>query len=530
VAVASDGGLVSASSSHVRLWDSTSGALRWQVFTPAEQTRFALSRDGKAIAIAQGDFDTARVSIYEVGGPQRASFESGPVTGLAFSPDGSKLAVASASVVIYQASDGKRLSGLKGYALTIGFSEDGALIVVGRDGIQRWNGTDAAAAPVSAFSAPPSAAAVAPSSGVVAWANGSSLQISTPKGSPIKIEAAATSPITALAISAKGDVVLVGWPGGIAAWDVGPTPTKRWQMETRFKSRPAIALDESATTVGIADARGVFIAEASTGKELRTKGERLRFLGFAGDGNLLVARGQVYESVDLHTAARTPTRDLPEGAPAWVDSYVYGAKGTATGWSSAAVAECAPLKIWVTGVGERSIRPPLGCKSENGDPWLPGPGFVVADGSKSTVWDVVENKPRMDLLPSRRPRLALSFSADRRWLVAAYGAADSTSSGHDQGTFVVAFDLSTAKPGAPGRPARELEWREASTLRAITILPDGTTYAGAENGDVFAAAPGEAAFQKVAQLGAGITFLEASPSGTAIAATDQDGLTAILGK
>jgi hypothetical protein len=363
VAVTSDGSLVSASSSHVRLWDSTSGAMRWQVFTPAEKTSFALSRDGKAIAIAQGDFDAARVSIYEVGGPQRVSFESGPVTGLAFSPDGSKLAVASASVVIYQASDGKRLSGLKGYALAIGFSEDGALIVVGRDGIQRWNGTDATAAPVSAFSAPPSAAVVAPSSGVVAWVNGSSLQISTPKGSSIKIEAAATSPITALAISAKGDVVLVGWPGGIAAWDVGPTPTKRWQMETRFKSRPAIALDDAATTVGISDARGVFIAEASTGKELHTKEERLRFLGFAGDGNLLVARGQVYESVDLHTAALTPTRDLPEGAPAWVDSYVYGANGEATGWSSAAIAECAPLKIWVTGVGERSIRPPTGARA-----------------------------------------------------------------------------------------------------------------------------------------------------------------------
>jgi hypothetical protein len=126
--------------------------------------------------------------------------------------------------------------------------------------------------------------------------------------------------------------------------------------------------------------------------------------------------------------------------------------------------------------------------------------------------------------------VALSFSADRRWLVAAYGAADGTSSGHDQGTFVVAFDLSTVKAGVPGRPTRELEWREASALRAVTILPDGTTYAGAEDGTVLAAGPGEVAFQKVTQLGAGITFLEASPSGTAIAATDQDGLTAILGK
>ena len=531
VAVAPDGALVSGGSSHLRLWDPTSGVLRWQVFSPAEQTRFALSPDGKSIAVAQGDFNAARVSIYEVGGAQRASVESGPVSSTAFSPDGSQLAIAGrASVVLRRAVDGSRVGSLKGRALSVGFSQEGTVIVVGRDGIKHWNGTDANAVMRSAFVLPPGSVAVAQSSGAVAWATGASLEVSRPTGPPIRIEVAAAAPITAVAIASSGDVALVGWPGGIAAWDLGATPAKRWQLETLFKSRPAMSFDERGARVVVADVRGVFLVEAATGKAPDRKEERLRFLGFAGDGNLLVARGNAHESVDLRSGARSAAADLPDGAPAWVDSFVYGAGGVATGWRSIDVAECAPLEVWVSGIGERRIRPPAGCKSEGGDPWLPGPGWVVADGRQSTVWDAMENQPRLELPPSPRPRLALSFSMDRRWMVVAYGAADNTSSNEDQGTFVVVFDLAKAKAGAPARSSRELQWSEPSALRAVTILSDGTVYAGASNGEVLAAAPGAEAFQKVLQLGASVVFLEASPSGTAFAATDEDGFTVVAGK
>lgn len=153
---------------------------------------------------------------------------------------------------------------------------------------------------------------------------------------------------------------------------------------------------------------------------------------------------------------------------------------------------------------------------------------MVADGAKATVWDVAENKSRLVLPSTPRPRIAISFSADRRWLVAAYGAADAANSSRDQGSVISVFDLEAAKAGGVARAARELEWTDQAKLRAVAVLADGTVVAGASNGALYKAPSGATAFEKLSALGAEVVLLDASPSGKAVAAVDEDGFTAVL--
>lgn len=524
VEITASGAIVSASPSHVRLWEA-SGALRWQVFSPSSLSRFTLSRDEKWIAVAQGDFDRARVSVYELGGPLRFSMETGAVSALAFSPDGTKLAIASSAVSLYDATTGKLLKTIKGLAFAVGFSADGRLITIGKDRLQRWNGTDDAGESVASIPSSSRTSAMNRSATLVAWGNGSALEVTKLGGEQIRIDNVAPAAIAAVALSDDGTAAMVGWPGGIAAWDLSPSPTKRWQVETRVKSRPAIAFGRSGNVVVASDARGVFTLDASTGKELTLKEDRLRFVGFAADGNLIVSKGNTYHLVDVRTGADGPKQEMPEGSPASNDSFLYGVDGLAVTWDSGAQGECKALRVWLSGQGERTLRPPAGCRDA---PWTVGPGFVAADGSKTTIWDLVENKPRLILPSTPRPRIGLAFSADRHWLVTAYGAADATSSGRNQGTFLAVFDLTAAKASLSTRPTREMEWSEPAALRAISILADGTIIAGTAEGTVHKASPGTASFEKVAQLDAEIVLLEASPSGKAVAATDEDGLSAIL--
>ena len=525
VLITSTGAVASASASHVRLWDEASRALRWQVFTPSGRTRFALSSDEKWIAIAQGDFDRARVSVYELGGALRVGFKTGSVTAMAFSPDGTKLAVAGTTVSIHDAATGKLLINLKGLAFAVGFSADGQLIAVGKDGVKRWSGTGDTWELVASFPSSSRGAAVNLPVTAAAWGNGTALEMTKLEGAPTKIAAAAPAPITSIALAAGGAVALVGWAGGIAAWDLGPSPTKRWQLETRVKSQPAMAFASSGKVVVASDARGVFTLDAATGKELVAKEDRIRFAGFAADGNLVVFKGSTHRIVDVRTGAYGAEHDLPAGAPASADSVLYGANGLAVAWDSGAQGECKPLTVWLSGKGVRTLPPPSGCRDT---PWMVGPGFVVADGSKTTIWDLVENKPRLILPATPRPRIGLAFSADRRWMVAAYGAADSTSSNHDQGTLLAVFDLTAAKATGPALHLRELEWTEPAGLRAVTILADGTVIAGTVDGIVYKARPEATTFEKVTELGAEVVLLDASPSGKAVAATNEDGLTAIL--
>ena len=525
VYLASTGAIVSASSSHVRLWDPSSGALRWQVFVPSSLSRFALSSDEKLIAVAQGDFDQGRVSVYELGGSLRFAVEAGAISSLGFSQDGTKLAIASSSVLLYDVTTGKLLKNMKGLAFAVGFSADGRLVTVGKDLVQRWNLADDTAEPVATIPRSSRTAAMNGSSTAVAWGDGPALEVAKLGGEKIKIDSAAPSPISAIALSADGNAALVGWAGGIAAWNLGPSPTKRWQIETRGKSRPAVAFASSGKVAVASDARGVFTLDASTGKELAPKEEAQRFVGFAADGNLVVAKGNNYHLVDVRTGANGPKQDMPQGSPSNADSFLYGSGGLAVVWDSGAEGECKPLAVWLAGQGERTLRAPAGCRD---NPWHIGPGFVAADGSKTTIWDLVENKPRLVLPSTPRPRIGLAFSADRRWLVAAYGPVNTTGRNPDEGTFLAVFELSTAKATMPARAAREIEWTIAADLRAISILADGSVVAGASDGTVHKAAPGASSFEKVAELGAKVVLLDASPDGKIVAATDEDGLTTVL--
>lgn len=524
VQLLSTGAIVSASSSHVRLWDAQSGSLRWQVFVPSVRTQFAISLDEKWIAIAQGDFDRGRVSVYELGGKQRVSFEAGPVSALAFSSDGAKLAVAGSVVSLYDSATAKLLKSYKTLAFSVGFSADGRLITVGKERVQRWSDVgdpeQLAAVPTSSR-----VSAMNMSATKVAWGDGAKLTVMQVGGEPTIVDGAAPASITAIALSAGGDAALVGWAGGVAAWDLAPAPKKRWEMETRFKSRPAVGFAASGKQAAVADARGVFTVEAGTGKEVLAKEEGLRFVGFSSEGNLVVARGKVYQLVDLRTGTISAHPGMPEGAPASADSFLYGTGGLAVSWDSGAQGECKPFTVWISGQGEQTFRTPPGCRDA---PWTVGPGFVVADGAKTTVWDVVTNKPRLVLPSTPRPRIGLSFSSDRRWLAAAYGAADAVSSSSDQGSFIRVFDLEAAKAGGVAQVAREFEWKEQAGLRAVAVLSDGTVVAGASDGAVYKAPSGAVALERLSELGAEIVLLDPSPSGKAVAAVDEDGFTAVL--
>jgi len=134
VAFSPDGALLAASTNGViLLFQLSDGKLRYQV----NGYSLAFSADGKTMAVASGNYDNSRITIYDaVNGKPKVDFASDGGS-LAFSPDGKLLAVGGTSLLLLDTSNGKLVKSLDNPAVygPLVFSPDGKLL-----GTAAWNG------------------------------------------------------------------------------------------------------------------------------------------------------------------------------------------------------------------------------------------------------------------------------------------------------------------------------------------------------------------------------------------------------
>jgi WD40 repeat protein len=134
VTISPDGALLAASTNGVlSFFQLSDGKLRFQV----SGYSLAFSADGKTLAVASGNYDNSRITIYNaVDGKPKIDFASDGGS-LAISPDGKLLAVGGNSLLLLQTSDGKLVKSLDNPAPygPLVFSPDGKLL-----GTAGWNG------------------------------------------------------------------------------------------------------------------------------------------------------------------------------------------------------------------------------------------------------------------------------------------------------------------------------------------------------------------------------------------------------
>ena len=129
-----DGALLAAITSGViSIFQLSDGKLRYQV----NGYSLAFSADGKTLAVAYGNYDSARITLYNSADGKAIKEIDSDGGSLAFSPDGKLLAVGGNSLLLLQTSDGKLVKSL-GNPAPFGplvFSPDGKLL-----GTAGWDG------------------------------------------------------------------------------------------------------------------------------------------------------------------------------------------------------------------------------------------------------------------------------------------------------------------------------------------------------------------------------------------------------
>jgi|GEM_PF-4436086 len=134
VAFSPDGALLAAITSGViSIFQLSDGKLRYQV----NGYSLAFSADGKTLAVAYGNYDSARITLYNSADGKAEKEIDSDGGSLAFSPDGKLLAVGGSSLLLLQTSDGKLVRSLENPAPfgPLVFSPDGKLL-----GAAGWDG------------------------------------------------------------------------------------------------------------------------------------------------------------------------------------------------------------------------------------------------------------------------------------------------------------------------------------------------------------------------------------------------------
>ncbi|MGY8678433.1 c-type cytochrome [Bradyrhizobium sp. UFLA05-153] len=222
---------VSADGKTVLSGSFDTAAIRWSLATEsAEQVlRFHSGAVNAVAFLGEGRVATAgadgQIAIWTPGRPQPDRvFEghTGPIVGLAVSPDASKLASASwdHTVRLWTLSDGTSRV-LEGHSQNINgvtFTPGGqSLVSVGYDLTARvWHLADGTSE-IATLPAPLNAVAIAPDGEIVTGAADGRLRMMTSDGKESGDVAAGTTPIVALAISLDGTLIAAARIGGTVA-------------------------------------------------------------------------------------------------------------------------------------------------------------------------------------------------------------------------------------------------------------------------------------------------------------------------
>src|SRR6185436_2545328 len=107
--------------------------------------------------------------------------------------------------------------------------------------------------------------------------------------------------------------------------------------------------------------------------------------------------------------------------PAWADTVITGTNGVTMAFGDDPLDQCAPLKVWIAGKGERTLAKPRKCNEEHAGTWQPGPGIVVVNAPSPEVRDAVANAALFKLDFGPRPLAAARISSDGKRLLLVLG-------------------------------------------------------------------------------------------------------------
>ncbi|HEY0992138.1 MAG TPA: hypothetical protein VGD80_34035 [Kofleriaceae bacterium] len=532
VALSSSGQLAMCGDRYARLWDVASGRLLWSQRTPGGGARCALSSDGARIAIvSKGKSGSTDIAVHDWKSGTHADSVT-PGTAPWFGVDGAAFVVARGGVEVRDTATNKATRKAATPGLAAGLAADGALIVVARTQIARVT-PDGASAPVATLPASIEAAAVSADASKVAWTTGKqtgTVDVATGAVAPLPDPGGT---VETLALSPRGALLAVGIEGGLSVWEVAGAK-RLWGVAPKRRGlSPAVAFSPDGKSLAYTEARSAIVADARTGKAPAPQ-PRHFFAGWTPAGTAIVvddANKKV--ALDLasgKTSESFETEKDPPGRPAWADTVITGANGVTMAFGDDQLDQCAPLKVWIAGKGERTLARPRKCNEEHAGTWQPGPGIVVVNASPPEVRDAAANIAlfRLDFGP--RPLAAARISSDGKRLLLVLGPGPAPE--HDADVYGEKEPRSGTRLEVWSIPDRKmlgsLRVEQDGVTAAALDKTGGRAYLGWDDGTVSIVDTGPlAAPKRLGVQAAPIQDLALSPDGALLAATDRDRSTTV---
>jgi WD40 repeat protein len=314
----------------IRFWDVTTGEqLRKTVLSDLHEENgvICFSPDGKSLAVPQMDRDPAarrilpKVTLLDVAtGKERLHLEfKGGVATLAFSPDGTILAVraAGSGTELWDLAMGKLLRTLKEQATSLAFSRNGKVLAIGgKDQIVLWN-----------------------------------VETGAELG---KLETKMDF-VMSLAFTPDGQTLFSGSQHGkVRIWDL-PSKQERRQLDshTSLVRGMALSKDGKLVAAGTTDST-LRLWEVATGRELFTDFDghdaQVNSVAFSPDGKWLASGGDNHQILLWRAATGKLARKLQSPNSARVVAFSPDGKRLATVWPNSAL-----IRVWDVAIGERRL-------------------------------------------------------------------------------------------------------------------------------------------------------------------------------
>jgi WD40 repeat protein len=531
VALSSSGQLAMCGDRYARLWDVATGRLLWSQRAAAGGVRCALSPDGARIAIVhKGPSGSTEIAVHDW---KAGTHNAGVTPGSApwFGLDGAAFVVARGGVEVRDTASNKATRKAATPGVAAGLAADGTLIVVARTQITRVK-PDGASEPVATLPASIDAAVVSADASRVAWTTGKqtgTVDIATGAVSPLPDPG---GKVETLALSAQGDLLAVGIEGGLSVWEVAGVK-RLWGIEPKRKGlSPAVGFSPDGKSLAYGEVRSAIVADARTGKAPAAP-VRHFFAGWTPAGTAIVVDSANKKvALDVASGATTAsfeTEKDPPGRPAWADVVITGAN-VVMAYAADHLDQCAPLKVWIAGQGERTLAKPRKCNEEAEGTWQPGPGIVVVNAPSPEVRDAATGKALFGLDFGLRPLVFARISSDGKRLLLVLGPAPAPEQDADVysekeprgGTRLEVWSI----PDKKQLGSHRLE--QAGVTAAVLDKAGARAYLGWDDGTVTRV--DTAALASPGRLGvhaAPIQDLALSPDGSLLAATDRDRSTTI---